>query len=216
MKSVFRYSKKKYNDSLLKLGGIRIGTLHDFRKAEHKQGISDPNEGKRIIRHHIPYVNSDDEDSIHLKAIQMFGVIKVANGLNCTFENVNMAMDFNLPDCFVYCVSSCLSRNVMGQFEGADSCVEVVDVMRFFNRLTDTLHRNVPIRDFVLSEVKYQSRDEVWNNKDLGVHPAFIKESEFSSQFEVRMIWIPKFKDAISPIILSDVGLVRFLKVVSV
>lgn len=44
---MYRYSKKEYNEKLLKIGEIRIGTLHDFRNKEHKIGISDNQEGKK-------------------------------------------------------------------------------------------------------------------------------------------------------------------------
>lgn len=42
---MYRYSRKCYNDLLLNLGGIRVGTLHDFRRSELGAGISDPEEG---------------------------------------------------------------------------------------------------------------------------------------------------------------------------
>lgn len=50
---MYRYSLQKFNSSLLNMGEIRIGTLHDFRRTEHTQGIADPKEGKKKISHNI-------------------------------------------------------------------------------------------------------------------------------------------------------------------
>ncbi len=44
---MYRYTNSCYNKLLLNMGCIRVGTLHDFRKSEHKKGIADPQEGKK-------------------------------------------------------------------------------------------------------------------------------------------------------------------------
>lgn len=212
MPAVFRYSSKKYNDALLALGNVRIGTLHDFRRDEHKKGIADVNEGKKKVSHHIPYANSQEGDSIHITALKEFGVIDLQSGINAVFDNCSMEQEFNHPDCFVHCASFQYSFQAMSQFEGADSCVEIPDAVALYQRLTQTLHSIVPVRFQTLTKVRYMERYEDWNGRDWGVHPALIKEPIFTPQVEVRAIWAPMFSGEISPIVINDIGLLQFCK----
>ncbi|CAI8763129.1 Polygalacturonase [Pseudomonas brassicacearum] len=212
MPAVFRYSSKKYNDSLLALGNVRIGTLHDFRRTEHKLGIADVNEGKKKVWHHIPYADTQAGDGIHVSALKEFGIIDLRLGSNVIFDNCVAVQDFNHPDCFVHCTSFDYSCGAMRQFEDADSCVEIPDAVAFYKRLTLTLHNIIPVRLLTLTRVKYMERHEDWNGKNWGIHPALIKEPNFAPQVEVRAIWIPLFSGAISPVIMNDIGLIPLCK----
>lgn len=212
MPSVFRYSGQKYNESLLALGNIRVGTLHDFRRTEHKQGIVDVNEGKKRVSHHVPYLTEKDAESIHSKALSEFRAVDIQGATNVVIENLLMTQEFNHPDCFVHCTSFEYSSEVLKQFEGADSCVEISDVTGFYKRLTETLNAILPVHNFTLSHVKYMSRNEDWNGKNWGWHPALIKEPEFIKQVELRAIWYPKFTGNIAPMVINDTGLIKFCR----
>lgn len=212
MPSAFRYSGQKYNDALLALGNVRIGTLHDFRKTEHKQGIADVNEGKKRVSHHIPYATDKDVGSIHLDALKTFRAIDLGGATNVVLENISVSQEFDHPDCFVHCTSVKYSFDVLRQFGGADSCVEISDLAGFYQRLTETLNSIVPVQFLTLSQVQYMKRHEDWNGRDWGVHPALIKEPEFIRQVELRAIWIPKFSGNISPIVINDTDLLRFCR----
>lgn len=212
MASFYRYSGKKYNDALLALGNVRIGTLHDFRREEHKKGIADPNEGKKTVNHVIKYANSNDGHSIHFDAIERFGAIRAGKGTNIILENVHLSREFNYPDCFLHCSSFEYSSKAMSQFDGADSCVELFDVNGFYGRLTEAISSVCPVQLVVVQKVVYMERVEQWDGATWGVHPALIKEPIFSPQVEVRAIWQPRFTGAIEPVVINDVGLVRFCR----
>lgn len=212
MPSAFRYSGQKYNDALLALGNVRIGTLHDFRRTEHKQGIADVNEGKKRVSHHIPYATEKDVGSIHLEALKQFNAINLEGSTDVILENVSVSQEFDHPDCFVHCTSVKYSSDVLRQFDGADSCVEISDLFGFYRRLTETLNSIVPVQLFTLSKVRYMKRHEQWNGRNWGIHPALMKEPEFVRQVEFRAIWIPKFPGAISPIVVNDTGLLSFCR----
>lgn len=213
MTTAFRYSVRKYNDSLLSLGNLRIGTLHNFRKSEHKKGISDPYEGMKIVSHYIPDINDADKD-MHLKALRDYKAIEFADSTNVMLTNIQMRQEFNVPDCFVHCISSVYSRSAMDSLEGADSCVAIRDVKKFYERLTTTINLHIPVDLVALKRVRYLARNQQWNGKDWGDHPALIKESEFSPQFEIRAIWSPKFEGLISPICINDIGLLKYCSMV--
>jgi len=56
---IFKYGKKQHLMGLLGMGGVRIGTLSDYRRVEHAKGISDPSEGTKKV------INSLDKFHLH-------------------------------------------------------------------------------------------------------------------------------------------------------
>jgi hypothetical protein len=112
---MYRYSPQRYNSSLLTMGVIRVGTLHDFRRTEHNKGIADPQEGKKIVSHRIDQLHiSDTEDpniksNIDVRALEAFRAIKMSNSKNITFRNVTVCQSFDEPDCFILCTSKICS-----------------------------------------------------------------------------------------------------------
>lgn len=189
------------------MGSIRVGTLHDFRNSEHKRGITDPQEGRKEVFHHIDHAVLNGGDSIHERAAEEFRAISAPNG-SVVCKDVQFSKRFDEPDCFVLCASQTCSKRVMREFEGAESCIEIVDQSLFFELLTQALNSIVPVIFRGVYEVTYQDRTEPWNGKDWGSHPALIKESEFSGQDEIRAIWQPIRTTPIEPINLCSYRLV--------
>jgi hypothetical protein len=206
---MYRYSLQEYNSLLITLGIIRIGTLYDFRRMEHRQGVVDTQEGQKNISHHIDYLhvadpnNLDIKSNINMQALEKLGGIKVT-GKNNTFVNIETTKNFNVNDCFIFCTSMTCSRETMQQFEGADSCIEIVNVDLFHNILTDTLNRIYPVVFQSIYKIIYQDREEPWNGRDWGNYPALIKEPKFEKQNEFRAIWKPIGNQPISPIITGN------------
>ncbi len=221
---MYRYSSIKYNNLLLKMGGIRIGTLHDFRKTEHKQGISDPTEGTKSVNHRIQYVGVDDNqklqvaNSLDKKALDVFGGYKIGEqARNICIFNSTVGKHFNESDCFLLCTSETRSQKTMSQFEGADSCVKITDILSFYHCLTEVINSIVPIKPIGRFRVIYQDRMEKWNGVDWGKHPALIKETAFIKQDEIRAIWVPKNRRRdIEPLNLCDHRLVAFVSKASI
>ena len=220
---MYRYSKEKYGLSLLSLGIIRIGTLHDFRQTEHGQGIADPNEGKKTVSHHIHDLHIPDSNdpkclgTMDARALGEFNAVQL--GPNCkdiTFENVTVSKTFDQPDCYVLCFSENNSKRTMKEFEGADSCIQVIDERLFFVHLTDALNSVTPVNFRGVHKVIYKPREEQWNGANWGNHPALIKEPEFGQQFEIRAIWTPTRNQAIQPVIIANHKLVGTCSRVSV
>jgi len=205
--SMYRYSQKRYSKLLLTLGCIRIGTLHDFRRLEHKRGIADPQEGKKEVFHHIDHLfvaDSNDpplHESKDMRALEQFRAVKMENSRDITFKNLTVARKFDHEDCFILCSSRTLSKRTMAQFEGADSCVQITDTSRFYQLLTNVLNSITPVIFRGAHDVIYQDRKEPWNGLDWGHHPALIKETKFREQEEIREIWQPRFGGAIQPVV---------------
>lgn len=208
---MYRYSLKKFNDSLFVMGGIRIGTLHDFRKAEHKAGIADPKEGTKTVSHHIDHLYIKDSSYTSRKnkkdidSLSAFNAIGLGeNCRNITISNVTVSKRFNEPNVFILCASKYVSKETMNQFEGADSCVKITNERLFYQLITETLNSITPVVFHGVHEVIYQDREEHWDGSTWGRHPAMIKEKEFSPQGELRAIWQPKNNIEIQPIVISN------------
>lgn len=219
---MYRYSSQRYNSSLLSMGVIRVGTLHDFRSMEHKKGITDPQEGKKTVLHRIDQLHiADTEDpniksNIDVRALEAFRAVKMSNLKDITFQNVTVSQSFDETDCFILCTSKICSKEAMRQFEGADSCVEVVEIESFYRILTDTLNYITPVIFRGIHEVIYQNREEDWNGKNWGHYPAMIKETEYKKQGELRAIWQPRINLHISPVIIGNYRLGAFCRNVSI
>lgn len=207
---MYRYSSQKHNASLLLMGSLRIGTLHDFRRKEHKRGIVDFTEGRKRVMHKIDQLYIPDSEDPAIKsnrdfqALQAFHAVEIKNSRNITLKDVSISQNFDAPNTFILCTSKTCSTATMRQFEGADSCVEIIAPTAFYKLLTETLNSIIPVIFRGVHEVQYQDRQETWNGKNWGLHPSLIKETAYKPQAELRAIWEPRFNQNISPIILCN------------
>ena len=202
---MFRYSQWKFCQSLLKMGTLRVGTLHDFRWVEHKQGIADPKEGRKEVFHEVGHAKITDLSHPDARAATEFGVFNFGEGpIDVTLSDVTFARTFDHPDCFILCSSSSLSTSMFREFEGSDACIRIVDLERFYGAVTEALNSVTPVVFRGVYKVSYQTRKERWNGKNWGGHPALIKEFEFANQHEIRAIWQPKFNQSIEPLIITN------------
>jgi hypothetical protein len=196
---VFKYSNTYFSRGLAELGLFRIGTLYDFRSVEHNSGISDPDEGTKIVKVQIDNETYESGGDVP-KALAALGLIKCDDTCsNITINNIHTTHNILSPDFYIWCASTERSTSVMSQFEGANTCVEVFDVSRFlaiFNQLMTTMNA-----EFVgVFEVQYRERTEDWNRENLGIHPALLKDVRFRGQKELRAIWKPNHGNSIEPI----------------
>ena len=212
MKSLFRYTSKEYNDSLVNAGSVRIGTLYDFRKDEHKAGVLDRREGKKTVSHHAPYASSNDPESVHWRAVKQFGGLNVVACRDVNIVNADYQMELHVPDCLIHCTSYEYSVDVLSQFKGADSCVEIIDARRFYKRLSILINRIQPAVFGGFQKVIYKTKDEAWNGSDWAESPLYIKEPIFSPQCEVRAVWYPNPGDKVEPLILEDIEVARYCR----
>lgn len=213
---LYRYAAQRYTDSLMNMGSLRVGTLHDYRRMEHKKGIGDAEEGKKVIVHEIFDLNEQNIKTEHARANELFKLLKIEGGGRVRIGKVNIKKTYDHPDCFVLCLSHQRSKSVMSSLDGTDSCLELGAFLPFLNTLSGVLNENVPLESFIVGHVTYQSREEIWNGKDFGVHPAFVKGMEYKKQAEVRIIWEPKYGQQISPIIVNDIKLSQYFRSVKV
>lgn len=221
LEGLYRYAEQKWNDALRTQGSIRIGTLHDYRKAEHKPGVQDALEGMKWRSQSMKGWDSGAEipgqPSIQARANELFGIIRFEGEGRLQIDgDITFSREYNEPNCFIHCTSYKLSKNVMSQFEGADSCLKITRYQDFYTTLTRAIYKQRPVDIGGLNLVVYEDRDQAFNGVDEGLDACWVKSKDFSAQLEVRAIWYPKDPNPIEPLILEVpelVGLTKELKV---
>lgn len=218
---MFKYAPSRYNALLVTMGCLRIGTLYDYRKAEHKRGIADPMEGKKQVSHHVRSLHIADSNdpsvrqSKDFRALEAFNAFRIENSRNIRIENISVVQQFDAPDCFVYCLSSTRSTHMYQEFEGSDSCVEIIDPEAFFRYISVSLNALTRVTFRGIHRVTYSSKEEQWNGRDWGTHPALLKEPSFRGQAELRAIWTPNFERSIEPTIIGNIQIMAACKTIS-
>ena len=212
----YRYAAQRYTDSLMSMGNMRIGTLHDFRDLEHKKGVGDADEGKKSVTHKIYNLNERNIKEEHAPANDFFGMFKLGENTTLNVGEVTITKRYNHPDCFILCLSYERSRSVMSSLEGTDSCLELFGFNQFLNKVTEVLNELVPVDFLGAYFVTYQPREEDWNGRNGGIHPAFVKSVEYIDQAEARIVWTPKYGGPIKPIVINDIKLSKYFRHVDV
>ena len=207
--ALFKYGQSKHSDVLVKVGGFRIGTLHDFRKTEHRSGIADPAEGRKTIEHPVRDEVFVGGSARSAALADTFGLHTGPKG-RIRISGIQLQRVVDSEDLFIFCLASRFSRAVLKQFDGADACVKVSRPTRFFGALTESLNARVPVEFLGFAPVHYRERSEQWNGIDIGEHPAVIKELEFAPQCEVRALWRPKERGDIEPFVVESSAVCRY------
>ena len=206
---MIKYAPSRYVHLLHSLGCTRVGTLYDFRRTEHQRGISDPQEGKKQVHYSTQpfYARSTNDPEVQghpdFRALEEFGAIHFDNCAHVYIGDVHLSREFDVPDCFIYCVSQNVVDDLYTEFGDADCRVAIQNSKQFFRLLTIALHSIRPVRFKGLFGVQYRLREEAWNGKDWGAHPCLIKEPQYLHQAEARAIWEPIGPGPISPVVVG-------------
>ncbi|WP_321905760.1 hypothetical protein [Paraburkholderia tropica] len=192
---LYKYLRREFAVALVQRGSTRIGTLRDFRDEEkHGKGIGDATEGTKTILARID--GTYDSGTPETAALNELGGIFIGEGCkNIKIRVGSIVSEHTTPDALVWCCSTVRSADALASIDGADTCVEIFDVPRFFDALDRAIRAHFlsynGLQKFGPSPVSYQSRIEAWNKRDLGLNPVFIKEDIpiFASQREVRAAW---------------------------
>lgn len=229
--SHYRFSKKQFNFSLCTLGIIRVGTLYDFRKSEHEKGIADINEGKKtlvkkanrkeLLNFETSIVKGIDGEDMMIRMHKGtdglgYGVIGPIDSDAKNFSNYEYRSNLNSPDCFVLCFTSSNTSETRDQFDGVDSCIIINNFMKFIELVALSINKTILLKNLEIYPVTYKSREEKWDTKNLGTNPVFIKEHEFSKQFEIRVAFHPKYKVPLQPLFIANYELGKYCSFVDI
>lgn len=193
-KFMYKYTEKFVADKLFNENSIRIGTLYGFRDMEHKNGISDPKEGKFIDKAVLDHFDSD----IHVTSEELDQFLSPMinfNGIRpkrMVLKNISDSRTVLAKNYLIFCYSKRIAFRMFKLFDKSDTCYEITSHDVFFNLITEALQikLNCPVTFHGLFPVSYGNfeRTRAYNVK----HPfdaAIVKTNTFRSQHEIRAIW---------------------------
>lgn len=198
---LYKYCRKEHMDSMLAHGGVRIGTLFDWRKA-HKYGelVGDEHEGYTPLGGNVIFYDWRFVSSL---IVDSSVNDQSTEGQRCVhFQN----HAFHTPNLFVISTSMTYSledHKRWAEKEGYDACYRIRSARLFIKAISSAL---AGIADRVCAgKVHYYDSTKSNHVFEGTFHPGLVKRTEFGSQFEYRAMWTPKDKGTdITPIILSD------------
>lgn len=190
MSRFFKFAKTDHAQLAQNLGIVQVGSLQYYRRMELPPEIQDPFEGTRTLDVLVTSLIAKGENDPNAPALRKFGIDIQGDGI-VRIENSRLINTFDLREVFVYSLQFCEEPD-WKNFPSYNACLEVTDILKFTKILTNTLNSLIPVQFLLGSLVSYESRNHrSVNNFDLGVHPALIKEPNFSRDKEYRILWMP-------------------------
>lgn len=195
----FKFGKRIFIEKAMRTGKVRMGTLEDFRRADHPQRISDPDEGtKTLFFSGAHKFKGDDLARQYGLPISGPGTVMLHNS---TFKLVER-------DAFIYSITSELfNSSVFDMLEKSeyDACMMITDVEAFCFELAKSLEQRYPQKKFYF-EAGYCEYGSRQHTVEAGMEPSdrfqnqrsvFSKDETNSSQREFRLV---AHSDDIKPI----------------
>ena len=191
--SLFKYLPKKYLDAFMEKGSLRIGTLHEYRQQEkYGPAVGDPREGFQFTAMDLPGGGEIDfsQRSKETDFFRSIFRIPESPGRHLTVRmesGATFRARSESVEMYIYCVSSEYSELVMREFD-CDSCLEIVAPDNFFVAISERVREHATFNS--LGSVRYVDRKTRYTTPHT-VHPAIMKDPEYSYQKEWRAMWTP-------------------------
>lgn len=190
---MYKYTEKFVANKLFNENSIRIGTLYGFRDMEHKNGISDPKEGKFKDRSVLDHFDSDihqmDDELEQFLGSMIRSKIKPQK---MVLKNISVSRAVISKNYLIFCFSKRLALRMFKLFDKSEICYQITSHDEFFDLITKALQMklncNVTFQGiFPISYGNFE-RKRAYNIK----HPfdaSTVKTNEFRNQHELRAIW---------------------------
>ncbi len=189
-RTLYKYTRQRWLEDVLRKGKFRIGTLYEYRRYEHPE-IGDLDEGKKQFVFFgtgtIKGLSSADLNKKFPKLQLGAASDKQVVHISCEHEPIPVAIEVHAPDCYVFCMTEVFDVEVMRRF-GYDACLEITDPTRFFMQLSKAMR---PFAVFGSMEpCQYGTRYGFYEDHT-PIRPQILKPEELQHQREVRILWDP-------------------------
>ena len=126
-----------------------------------------------------------------------------------TIENMLVREQRRSPNCFIYSLSALFSTEIMKEMNPEyDACFIILKPDKFFHEIAKKLQNK--ISEWAFGPCHYIDR-HLPPDKQHNIHPAWIKEPEYSYQEEYRMIMFPTMNE-IEPFYIKSKYATKFCK----
>lgn len=194
----YKYINKKWADTMLSTGNMRLGPLYGYWEMENKE-MEDKEEGTREACFERDRIIIDQQADIP-PALQ--GILNYPNGCTIELEGVSSKHPIIMPNLLIYCTTQEPNREAMERFE-CDCCIEISDMLAFQKELVDYLGQNrrnefigpVGAKDCDYTQGRRNDYDDFFASPSHGINTYWIKDERFSKQKEHRIIYPTIVKD---------------------
>lgn len=191
---LYKYVKREHLEAFFRSGSLKIGTLYEYRNEEELgKVIGDGEEGSYVTELLSPHgrevdlaCRSPEANYFRqhiLRPDQWDSKVKIVME-----AGANLIANTNSPNYYIYCVSSVFDEQAMHQF-GCDSCIEITNPEKFFKAISKVIRHKGGFDG--VHRITYGLKKTDYLNPHQ-VHPALLKDPQYSYQSEVRAIWNPK------------------------
>ncbi len=207
---LFKYMRSEHAIKMVTDGILRIGTLYEYRDIEqHDDRVGDRWEGVSSAYQRIDHlVASSNRDLPEFLA----GIVEVGIGRpaaevgGAVFHDCIFVRTDESPDFYIFSLSNKFDPVEMLRF-GYDACVRIDNPPSFFRVLSAAFAGTGEFQGAF--PCIYEARQKPHDEPHL-VHPALLKDPEYSSQYELRAIWAPASGQAPKPEIVTCTKIRRY------
>lgn len=197
-KLLYKCMHREHVERLQKKGEFRIGTLYEYRK-EEKYGkvIGDKQEGIKESYHDIENEQwtPETQPEFTKELIKVAGTGKP----KVTLKNVRLQKIESSQDYYTYCMCEEFNEDAWKKYSYYDTCVSIEKPEAFFRAINEELSDTAYF--VAIGRCEYLGRQHRMS-QNCRTNPAFLKDKTLAWQQEVRVLWLPKKKHAIEPLIV--------------
>jgi hypothetical protein len=195
--SVYRFFQEEWQADALACGDVWLSTLETCRAYEDPaQG--DPEEAHETYNSGHAVGSSDDPDFVEIA--RRSGIHIGPGCSNITLSNNTRKTV--LPNAYVLCTTTEFSPEKLSDTFGR-YCVEITSPKEFFDRVSASLGKSIPIKEAVADKVIYKDRHYTGMESPPGPI-GFVKPPDlYATQKEFRFLWVPENSTGLTPFLLK-------------
>jgi len=204
----YKYLSQEHLALFRNKGTVKVNTLFNLRTEAEK--IKDPLEGSNEVSlgsetEDLTFYGKKLEDILPTKVRVLDDKTKICLKKGVYFKDSNI-----IENAYIFCMS--LKRdNRIATNLGYNANYRIVDVEAFANTIYNKLNEVSTIKGYVIDKVKYENKRIVATTvqeitsirKRTALELCLSKSLEFSSDQELRIVFVPQFQQEIIPQIID-------------
>jgi hypothetical protein len=209
MPLLYKYLKQKNYDTFKSKGLVYINTLYNLRTSDIT--IKDELEGHQIVE--VP----KDHQPLELNGKEFHDLMPFLNINKKQESNIRVTMEsgvsfkFQVTDAYIFCTSMKIDKKIMDKF-GYDTYYTIKNPELFANTLFDRLNESTTLRGYRIKKVQYankctpltsDNKQNVIHNPNRFWDACFSKPESYKGEYEFRMLFIPKFRKKLEPMLIE-------------
>jgi len=185
---LYKFIERKYLYSFFSNGELRLGTIHGYRDTiEYGSVRGDSSEGRHSVIRTVDDVRVTDNSEPIVSE-----VFRVAEGGSFRLVNMNLVVQRQSSDAFIFCTSHLYSEQLFLEWhkqEQLDACCEITIPQGFVDAITRKIESSAWYAR--TSPVAYFNEHIDYRSPSANL-PGLTKSQKYEWQHETRSIWPPR------------------------